>query len=228
MPSATWARLPAEKRGRIMAVCREEFAAHGYSDASLNRISKDADVAKGSLFQYFTNKLDLWDMITRDAAERTFEAAVASVGPVELGLFLRLEQLALGFMRHLHDGPIDCKLVAATIDTGTRSARDVIRQSTNKMYADYVGPIVQDGVKGGEVDAADADELLTLMILILRFLANAPFKPDRDPVLGLHLKPWHEIEVQAVALVRRLEPAFGAGGRGARQFTRDQVEQRRP
>ncbi|MBU0674681.1 MAG: TetR/AcrR family transcriptional regulator [Proteobacteria bacterium] len=55
-PSHTFLNLPEEKRLRIIreAVC--EFGEYGYQRASVNRIVQRLGIAKGSLYQYFTNK----------------------------------------------------------------------------------------------------------------------------------------------------------------------------
>ena len=60
MPKPTWDRLHPERRDRIIAAGRAEFGAHGFSRASLNTIAREAKVAKGSLFQYFGDKVEFF------------------------------------------------------------------------------------------------------------------------------------------------------------------------
>ena len=52
--------LPPEKRERIINAALEEFASGGYDKASTNAICRRADISKGSLFQYFGNKKNLF------------------------------------------------------------------------------------------------------------------------------------------------------------------------
>lgn len=47
-----------ERRDRLIAAARREFAARGV-DASLERIARDADVAIGTLYRHFPTRLDL-------------------------------------------------------------------------------------------------------------------------------------------------------------------------
>ena len=49
-----------EKRRRIVDAALQEFAAHSFNEASINRIIKSADIPKGSFYQYFKNKEDLY------------------------------------------------------------------------------------------------------------------------------------------------------------------------
>src|SRR3984893_14272954 len=74
MPTVTWARVePARRaaRGPAVGAAEEaEFGAHGFSRGSLNVIARRAGVAKGSLFQYFADKRDLYAFITDVASQR--------------------------------------------------------------------------------------------------------------------------------------------------------------
>ena len=60
MPKSTFYNLPQDKQNRILALAAAEFAAHPYSVASISRIARQADIAKGSFYQYFEDKQDLF------------------------------------------------------------------------------------------------------------------------------------------------------------------------
>ncbi len=57
---SSFENLPEDKKNKIMDVCIEEFAIHGYQNASTNAIVKNADISKGVLFHYFGNKKNLY------------------------------------------------------------------------------------------------------------------------------------------------------------------------
>ena len=60
MPKETFENLPSEKRERFIDAALEEFAANDYRDASISRIAGKAGIAKGSVYQYFADKRDLY------------------------------------------------------------------------------------------------------------------------------------------------------------------------
>lgn len=60
MPNTTFFNLSDEKRCRIVDAALQEFAAHSFNEASINRIIKNAEIPKGSFYQYFKNKEDLY------------------------------------------------------------------------------------------------------------------------------------------------------------------------
>src|SRR5579863_2209492 len=59
MPRLRFQRAPAEKREPLLDAATHEFAAHGYDDASINRILLAAGFSKGSFYYYFDDKADL-------------------------------------------------------------------------------------------------------------------------------------------------------------------------
>ena len=60
MPSQTFYNLPAKKRDRIIEVALAEFAYKDYNSASISHIVRQTGIAQGSLYQYFSNKKELY------------------------------------------------------------------------------------------------------------------------------------------------------------------------
>src|SRR5690348_13049829 len=60
-----FARLPPEQQQAIVGAAADEFAAHGFHDASLNRIIDAAGISKGSMYYYFDGKEDLYAHVLR-------------------------------------------------------------------------------------------------------------------------------------------------------------------
>lgn len=58
-------------KGKIMRAAYREFEAHGYEHASTNRIVKEAGVSKGTLFNYFGSKENLYNTCIEYAVKRT-------------------------------------------------------------------------------------------------------------------------------------------------------------
>ena len=69
MPTETFFNLPEEKRQRIERLAIEEFAQHDYHQASISRLVKRADIAKGSFYQYFDDKEELFRYLLGLAAQ---------------------------------------------------------------------------------------------------------------------------------------------------------------
>ena len=62
-----FAKLPAEKRRRILQSAMEEFARSDYKSANTEIIAARAQISKGALFYYFKNKKSLYMALIRHA-----------------------------------------------------------------------------------------------------------------------------------------------------------------
>lgn len=66
MPSSTFFRLPEEKRQRLLDAARAEFTRVPLHNISINRIVQAAAIPRGSFYQYFTGKEDLYRYLMTD------------------------------------------------------------------------------------------------------------------------------------------------------------------
>ena len=60
MPKQTFFNLPQGKRQMIERVALDEFAEYGFDNSNMNRIVAESKIAKGSFYQYFEDKKDLY------------------------------------------------------------------------------------------------------------------------------------------------------------------------
>ncbi|WP_319481504.1 TetR/AcrR family transcriptional regulator [uncultured Draconibacterium sp.] len=60
MPKETFIKLKEEKKKQITDAFLREFAVKTYDEASISMVVKQLGIAKGSIYQYFNDKLDLF------------------------------------------------------------------------------------------------------------------------------------------------------------------------
>ncbi len=70
-----------ERRKRILESAKRVFAKRGYHDTNISHICDDLRIARGTLYQYFTSKKDVFSAIVEEMLERV-RAAVAAEPPV--------------------------------------------------------------------------------------------------------------------------------------------------
>lgn len=63
MPKKTFFNLREDKRIRIIDAALNQFCSHPFDKVSINTIVKEANISKGSFYQYFNDKLDLYTYI---------------------------------------------------------------------------------------------------------------------------------------------------------------------
>lgn len=95
MPKETFFNLPDEKREHITAVAVAEFSSHDYADVSISRIVARAGIAKGSFYQYFEDKEDLYGYLLDLIGQKKWEMfSLDHPDPQQIGVFRYLHWLA--------------------------------------------------------------------------------------------------------------------------------------
>ena len=69
----TFHRLPEEKRTRFLEAAWEEFTRVSFAEASTNQIVRRAGVPRGSFYQYFRDKEDLFAYLMTQARDHFIE-----------------------------------------------------------------------------------------------------------------------------------------------------------
>lgn len=106
MPKETFFNLPEEKRRLIEEVAIDEFSAYGYDKSSTNRIVEKCQISKGSFYQYFKDKKDLFKhIIDRVTEEKVKFMSPILQNPEEVDFFTLLRELYLSGLRYADANP---------------------------------------------------------------------------------------------------------------------------
>lgn len=207
MPRATWQNLDAARRDRVLQAAMAEFGRHGYSGGSLNVIAREAEVAKGSLFQYFDDKFDLFAHVAEQTSLRVYEGMRPHLTPPPDGLGFRDHFAALVdvWIAYMATHPLERAVTAATTMELDPAVRTAVRAPVHRLYAQGLRPLLQNGIDSGALRPdTDVDALLSLLVLLLPHLALAPFEPGLDAALRLHGTRGARRSAQALRLVDTL------------------------
>jgi AcrR family transcriptional regulator len=72
-----------ERRKRILESAKRVFARRGYHETNISHICDSLGIARGTLYQYFTSKKDVFSAIVEEMLERV-RAAMAAEPPIEI------------------------------------------------------------------------------------------------------------------------------------------------
>ena len=70
MPKETFLKLSKEKQQKVIKAAKKEFARVPIENVSIKNIVEEADIARGSFYQYFENKEDLLIYILKENSEK--------------------------------------------------------------------------------------------------------------------------------------------------------------
>lgn len=93
MIKKTFYNLPEEKRQRIIKAIVDEFSSSSTEKVSINRIVKSAKISRGSFYQYFDDKVDLVEVLTKSFIDLSIEGANKALAISNGDIFYTYEKL---------------------------------------------------------------------------------------------------------------------------------------
>jgi AcrR family transcriptional regulator len=106
MPKLTFQNLPEEKKRIIEETSIREFAAFGYDKASINRIVEKCKIAKGSFYQYFNDKKDLFLYLVKIISEKKIKyMSPVLKNPDQYDFFILMRELFISGLKFAADNP---------------------------------------------------------------------------------------------------------------------------
>lgn len=153
MPTDTFFNLSEEKRNKILNVAIDEFAEYFYHNASVSRIVKEANIAKGSFYQYFSDKKDLFKYIMDISAQKKLKYLTKSIDEQkEMDFFQRVREIYIMGLRFAKDHPklqkIGINLVLSH-DEGFK--RDILGENIPKSD-ELFEKLLKQGIESGDIN----------------------------------------------------------------------------
>ncbi len=127
--------LDKEKRDRIINASLKEFAAKGFDLASTNVIVKEANISKGSLFNYFDNKKGLYASMV-DYSTLIIEKIYDVVDLDETDLFKKIEAIGLAKLNIQKRYPQVFDFLFSMATEDSKEVQNVNQTKINTIYKD--------------------------------------------------------------------------------------------
>lgn len=93
MPKKLFFEIDEQKKNRIIAAASKEFSQRKYADASINQIIKESNISRGSFYQYFEDKDDLYFYMVNTIVSETAFSFVKKFAPQADDIFSVYESL---------------------------------------------------------------------------------------------------------------------------------------
>jgi len=153
MPKQTFFNLASEKKQRIIAAGKEEFAEHPYLKTSINNIIKKAEISKGSFYQYFDNKKDLYKYIIDQASEKKIEFLKKKIYDYRNLLFFDLlRELFVASIQFKNIYPEYSKIGDRLLTGGNEALKKEIYTESKPKSNDFFENIIDKSIEKGELD----------------------------------------------------------------------------
>ena len=128
-------KLPKEKRDRILKSTIEEFGKNSYISASTDLIALNSQISKGSLFNYFGNKKNLYIYTAEYISEYLNNEILNEVDKIEDNdFFSRMKRLSLIKQNMFIKYPYETKILIEAFISPPQELKDEIEVIYKKYY----------------------------------------------------------------------------------------------
>jgi TetR/AcrR family transcriptional regulator len=185
-----------------------EFASKGYRNASMNSLVKAAGISKGSIFQYFKSKRNLFDGVVEIATDgvKLYLKQVRD-GTSETGFFARLEHMlraGFGFIDHR---PLLARIYFHLLQSGEAPSGSEGILQLRKQANEFLIDLLREAVGRGEIrEDLDVERLPFLLNALLETLLRSYYTEFLASGLGLYRGNAAELDrwvATTMELVRR-------------------------
>lgn len=127
MAKETYIQLNNQKKDRIMQAIMNEFSESSFSQASINRIIKEAGISRGSFYQYFEDKEDCYlemlgviaeekmkifkEIVQIDPNATLFEHYIQMIKQIQIWMEMRPQYFKISMLMDLDNSEFIQKLI---------------------------------------------------------------------------------------------------------------------
>ena len=191
MIKSTFTNLPDAKKQRVTDAIINEFAAENTSRVSINNIIEQANISRGSFYQYFDDKMDLVEVVLHHYAAQC-ASEISKVMELSRGDIFYTYEECLSIIADIGKKPKD-RAVFRKIFTGLHDSDSVVSEYISKRYHgleefnELRQRLSRKNLKSqdDEFFFTVNDVLMTVLKNSVRkyFLANADFEAEKKKYL---------------------------------------------
>ena len=159
MPKQTFYNLPIEKKETILYEALIEFGHNGFDMASIQNIVEQSNISRGSFYQYFEDKADLFGEVLMEisASKMKFLEPVLN-NENEYGLFELIEKLVEQGVEFGMEKPLAVQIVKDIPASKTLDMEKFMKDMKDKIYErNQITPeglylkAIENSIKRGEI-----------------------------------------------------------------------------
>lgn len=150
MPKSTFSKISEEKRDRVLKEAASLFAERGFSQSDMAELAARANVSKGSLYDYFESKEDLYISVCRDALRRSREAVYGGINP-DCDIYRQMDHIFRRGAAFSLAHPEYVQMYLQITSPGMEVFANAITREVEGYTADHLKSLLRDGIQKGIV-----------------------------------------------------------------------------
>ncbi|MCM3338251.1 TetR/AcrR family transcriptional regulator [Paenibacillus sp. MER TA 81-3] len=162
--------MSIDRRKQIVEAAAQSFALFGYKATTMDQVAKIAQVGKGTIYTFFTNKEELFDEILQQLIHEMKEIADREI-QADKSFFDNLYRVLDRVLDFRSRHELAMKLSQEVRDFGTPMAKDALLTLEGALL-EYVERQVRLAMEKGEVKDADPKIISFVMLQLYKALST--------------------------------------------------------
>jgi AcrR family transcriptional regulator len=189
MPRETFFNLSEEKRARVLDAALTEFASHTFHQATVDRIVEGAGISKGSFYQYFGDKKDLYRYLVKMSQEKKLDYIKRTLKEEDnTDIFSQLRGLYSAGVRFAQDNPQLLAIGQNLWKEEEEFLQEVMDQALPEAQ-DFLEDMLKRGLQAGEIDpecnlAIAASLITSFNLTLIDLLLQSPIEEGMEQFLS--------------------------------------------
>ena len=163
-PATRRERERLARRNDIIHAARTVFASKGFNDAKLEDVAERAEFGKGTLYNYFTNKEDLFKCVLEDSFQETWMIAEESL-TANVSFSEKIERFIHGELEYFFNNPQSLYLMMR--ESHHLRGSNPMMQLLPQLLTLIADTIAAEQKKKKVIANADSMDLATILIDML-------------------------------------------------------------
>jgi len=159
--------MTIDRRQEILNAATKSFSLYGYKATTMDQVAKLANVGKGTIYTFFTNKEELFDEIIGKLIEDMEEAAANAIQS-DRSFQENVHQALYSMLEFRLEHQLSIKLAQEERDIGTPIVQQVMKKLENSIL-DFIKSKIERAIEKGEIKKCNPE--ITAFVLLKLYVA---------------------------------------------------------
>lgn len=188
MPTQTFYNLDKEKQNRIIESAIDEFSIRSFNEAKLSNIIRESKIPRGSFYQYFEDKMDIYKYIFTKMGELKIEFMGNSLDNIDNMPFLELfKVLYKKGMEFAYSNPKAVKMISLLLSSKGIAYDEVMKENLVLAKIYYKGYIEADQKLGRINPNIDSEVLTELFVSMITNSSIEQLSLQENKIIDLEI-----------------------------------------
>lgn len=179
-----------DRRQQVLKAATKSFSLFGYKATTMDQVAKIANVGKGTIYTFFTNKEQLFDEILRDVTLEMKSIAEREIKR-DKPFFDNLHRVLDALLDFRSEHELFIKLSQENREVGTPQAQEGLDKIEN-VVLEYLEREVEYAIHQGEIKPSDP-KIISMVMFRLYIVLTAELNKIHEPLSKEQIKKYFHL-----------------------------------